>query len=85
MSANALLQIALQVLGVWYMEDMVILSAAAIGVVCAAAMVSLIQSGYENKRLYMLLPVSALAALLSGVAAESIAHVIGGGMYGSTA
>ncbi|MDE6998806.1 MAG: response regulator [Lachnospiraceae bacterium] len=84
-SANALLQIALQVLGVWYMEDMVILSAAAISVVCAAAMVSLIQSGYENKRLYMLLPVSALAALLSGVAAESIAHVIGGGMYGSMA
>ncbi|MDE6942574.1 MAG: response regulator, partial [Lachnospiraceae bacterium] len=84
-SANALLQIALQVLGVWYMEDMVILSAAAISVVCAAAMVSLIQSGYENKRLYMLLPVSALAALLSGVAAESIAHVIGGDMYGSMA
>lgn len=84
-SANALLQIALQMLGVRYMEDMVILSAAAISVVCAAAMVSLIQSGYENKRLYLLLPVSALAALLLGVAAESIAHVIGGGMYGSMA
>ncbi len=84
-SANALLQIALQVLGVRHMEDMVILSAAAIGVVCVTAVVSLIQSGYENKRLYMLLPVSALAALLSGVAAESIAYVIGGGMYGSMA
>ncbi len=65
-SAGALSQILLQVLGVCSMEDMIPVSAAAVCVVGVTAVVSLIQFDHMHKRFLTLLSVLSLAVLLFG-------------------
>lgn len=63
---NAVVQILLQFANIRKMEDMVNISAAAIGVVCLTAIISLIHYDYKNKRYQTLLSVSSMLVLLTG-------------------
>ncbi|MCI8298885.1 MAG: response regulator [Lachnospiraceae bacterium] len=70
--ANAVVQIFLQLMGIRTLEDMMNVSAAAVGAVCVTAIVSLIHYDYKNKSYQTVLPVIGVVVLLSG----GIANVI---------
>lgn len=69
---NAVVQILLQILGVRNLEDMINISAVAIGAVCVIAIESLIHYDYRNRSYQTVLPVFGMVILLSG----GIANVI---------
>ena len=91
MIMNAVVQIALHNLGVRHLADMVNISAAAVGVICVAAIVSLIQYDYRHKSYQTWLSVLSMVVLLSGGAANVImntffhhAHANTAGQYSMT-
>ncbi len=75
--ANAVVQILLQLLGIRNLEDMVNISAVAVGAVCVTAIVSLIHYDYKNRSYQTVLPVFGVVVLLSG----GIANVIINAFY----
>lgn len=75
-SANAAVQIFLQMLGLKSMEEMLIFSALVVGVVCATAIVTLLQFDIRNKKRQTFLSVLALVGLLSGGSANIIMNYI---------
>lgn len=82
-SINAVGQILLQMLGAWYLEDMVDISAVVVGVVCLAAIVTLVQFDYKNKRYQTWLSVLSMIVLLSGGIANVIMNTFS--IYGNAA
>lgn len=75
-SVSAVLQILLQMLGMYSMEEMVYLSAAAVAVVCVTAAVSLIQFDYSYRRFRTLLSVFSLFVLLIGGGVDTVMNCI---------
>lgn len=71
-SGNAIVQILLQILKIRNMEQMINISAAAVGVVCVTAIVSLVQYDYQNKRYQTLPAVLSMLILLAGGIANMI-------------
>lgn len=65
-SANAVIQISLQLLHVRKLEEMVNISAALLGIICVVAIVSLLQFDYRSRRYRTLLSVLSLLVLLAG-------------------
>lgn len=91
MIMNAVVQIALHNLGVRDLADMVNVSAAAVAVICVAAIVSLVQYDYRHKSYQTWLSVLSMVVLLSGGAANVImntffhhAHANTAGQYSMT-
>lgn len=78
-------QILVQYLGVRDLGDMVLLSAAAIGILCVAAIVSLVHFGYKNGKYQALLSLFSMLVLLSGGIANVIMNVFFDETYGNTA
>ncbi len=74
-SGNAVMQILLQMLGIRTLEEMINISAAAVGVVCVAAIASLIQYDYRNKRYQTLFAVLSMLVLLAGGIANMIMNL----------
>ncbi len=82
---NAVAQVLLQMAGIWSMDEMVGVSTAIVGVVCAIAIVSLVQINYKDRHYQTLLFILSILVLLSG----GIANVIMGSVlkdpYGNVA
>lgn len=71
-SGNAIVQILLQILKIRNMEQMINISAVAVGAVCVTAIVSLVQYDYQNKRYQTLPAVLSMLILLAGGIANMI-------------
>lgn len=76
MSTHAVIQIVLHLLGIKDMRNMMNLSAAAIGIVCLAAIISMVQYDYQHKSYQTLLSVLAMIVLLSGGIANVITNIM---------
>lgn len=73
---NAAIQIALHTLGICSLKKMINISAAAIGIICVVAIVSLIQFDYKKRYYLTLLSVFSMLVLLSGGIANIIINTI---------
>lgn len=71
---NAAVQVVLQIAGIIQMQDMVTISAAAAGIACIAAIVSLIQYDYRNRSYKTVLWVLSVLVLLAGEIANVIVN-----------
>lgn len=69
---HAAVQISLHIMGLQELKDMVILSAAVLGVVCVTAIVSLIQLDFRNRRYQALLSTLSMLVLMAGGIANLI-------------
>jgi len=85
MSIHGAVQILLQMAGLWELEEMANISAAAVGVVCVVAIVSLIQSGSGGRRYLTVLPVMSVLVLLSGGIANVMMNTFFDSVYGNAA
>ena len=84
-SANAVIQILLQLLHVRKLEEMVNISAALMGIICVVAIVSLLQFDYRSRRYRTLLSVLSLLVLLAGGITNVIVNLFLGGENNNTA
>ncbi len=75
-SANAAIQILLQLIHVRTMKEMVHFSALAVGIVCVTAIVTLLQFDYKNRKRQTLLSVLSLLGLLVGGIVNAIMNYI---------
>lgn len=82
---NAVGQILLQSLGVCALEDMVLLSAAAIGVLCVTALVSLLRLNYKSRKYQTLLSAFSVLVLFAGGVVNVVLNNFFEGFYGNTA
>ena len=84
-SVHAAVQIFLQISGICNLKDMINISAAAVGIVCLTAIVTLIQYDYKTKRYQTLLSVLSMLILLSGGIANVIMNTVFRNPMGNTA
>lgn len=82
---NGVFQIALHQIGVRDLEDMLNISAAAVGAVCVAALISLVQYDYTNRGYRTLLAVLSMLVLLAGGIANVILNTAFSTVRGNTA
>lgn len=85
MSTHAVIQIMLHLLGIKDLRNMVNLSAAAVGIVCLAAIISLVQYDYQHKSYQTVLSVLAMVVLLSGGIANVMINIMLQGEHVNTA
>ncbi len=78
-------QIFLQLSGIYSMQDMANLTAAAVGIVCITAIVSLVHYDYKNKSFQTLLSVLSILVLVAGGIANIGANMIFGHNYANAA
>lgn len=78
-------QIILQLLGIYHMQDMANLTAAAVGIVCITALITLIHYDYKNKSFQTLLSVLSILVLLTGGIANICANFIFDHTYANAA
>lgn len=84
-SANAVIQILLQILGICMLEDMVNVSAAIMGAACLTAIVSLLQLDGKYKSYHSLLSVLSMLVLLAGGISNVIMNTVFNNPHGNTA
>lgn len=84
-SINAAVQILLQMLGIWALEDMVNLSAAIMGVACLTAIISLLQLDGKYRSYHSLLSILSMLVLLAGGIANVIMNTVFNNPHGNTA
>ncbi len=84
-SINAALQIALQISGICYLEEMVNVSAASVGAVFVTAIVSLLQFEPKNRSPHTVLSILAMLVLLAGGIANVILNTVYCNPHGNTA
>ena len=80
---NAGIQMALQMTGLWNMEEATELSAAVVCIICATALVSLLQSDSRQTGYRIWLPAVSLLALFAGQSAYIMLRLFFTSAYGS--